>query len=98
MCTAFGTTRLKPAQHLGADGNPDQRHAAVGIMPLAGGQHRRHDHRAGMHRPALKGVVEILAMRGGAVDESGARRVQRALVPDRRAGTVIVAACERASM
>ena len=37
-------------------------------------QHGRHDHRAGMHRPALERVVEILAMRGGAVDERGARR------------------------
>ena len=86
----------QPAKHFGADGDPDQRHAAVGIMPLAGGQNRRHDHRAGMHRAALKGIVEILAMRGGAVDESGARRVQRALVADRRARAVIVAACQRA--
>ena len=84
------------AKHLGADSNPDQRHPSVGIMPLAGGQHRRHDHRAGMHRAAFKGIVKILAMRGRAVDESGARRVQRARVPDRRARPVIVAARERA--
>ena len=87
----------QPAQHFGADGDPDQRHAAIRIVPLAGGKHRRHDHGAGMHRAALKRVVEILAMRGGAVDEGGARRSQRALVPDRRAGAVIVAAGQRAS-
>ena len=86
----------QPAQHFGADGDPDQRHATVRIMPLAGGEHRRHDHGAGMDRAALEGVVEILAMRGRAVDESGARRIQRALVPDRRAGAVIVAARQRA--
>ena len=70
--------QAQPAQHFGADRDPDQRHAAIGIVPLAGGQHRRHDHRAGMHRAALEGVVEILAMRRGAVDEGRPRRVQRA--------------------
>jgi hypothetical protein len=49
-----------------------------------------------MHRAALKSVVEILAMRSRAVDEGGACRVQHALVPDRRAGAVIVAARQRA--
>ena len=86
----------QPAQHFGADRDPDQRHPAVGVMPLAGREHRRHDHGAGMHRPALERVVKVLAMRGGAVDEGGARRIQRARVPDRRAGTVVVAARERA--
>ena len=38
---------------------------------LGQGEHRRHDHGAGMDRPALEGVVEILAMRGRAVDERG---------------------------
>ena len=69
---------------------------AVGLVTLAGRQHRRHDHRAGMHRAALEGVVEILAVGGGAVDESGAGRAQRAGMADRRAGPVIVAAGERA--
>nr|WP_197427377.1 hypothetical protein [Bradyrhizobium retamae] len=36
-------------------------------------------------------------MRGGAVDEGGAGRAQRALVPDRRAGTIIVATGQRTS-
>ena len=88
----FRHHETQPAQHFGADRNPDQRHAAIGIVPLAGGQHRRHDHRAGMHRTALKGIVEILAMRRGAVDERGAGGGQRALMADGRAGTVIVTA------
>ena len=86
----------QPAHRLGADRDAEQRRGAVGLVPLAGRQHRRHHHRAGMHRPALEGVVEILAMRGGAVDESGAGRTQRAGVADRRAGPVVVAAGERA--
>jgi hypothetical protein len=48
----------------------------VRIVPLAGGEHRRHHDRAGMHRPALEGVVEILAMRGRAVHQRGARGAQ----------------------
>ncbi len=59
----------QPAQNFGADGDADQRHAAIGIMLFACSQDRRHDHRAGMHRAALEGIVEILAMRRGAVDE-----------------------------
>ncbi len=72
LCTAFGTTVLKPAHRLGADRDAEQRRGAVRPVALAGRQHRRHDHRAGMHRAALEGVVEILAMRRGAVDEGGA--------------------------
>ena len=75
---------------------PSQRRLAVEAVALAGGQHRRHDHRAGMHRAALEGVVEILAMRRRAVDEGGARRAQRARVADRGAGAVVVPAGERA--
>jgi hypothetical protein len=62
----------QPAQHFGADRDPDQRHPAIRIMPLAGGEHRRHYHGLCMDRAALESVVEILAMRGGAVDEGGA--------------------------
>ena len=86
----------QPAQHFCADRDPDQRHSAIRIVPLAGREHRRHDHGAGMHRAALERVVEILAMRSRAVDKGSAGRVQRAAMPDRRAGTVIVAACQGA--
>jgi len=51
----------------------------------------------GMYRPTLKGVVKILAMGRGAVDEGRAGRRQRARMSDRGARAVIVAACERAS-
>jgi hypothetical protein len=45
---------------------------AFGIVLLACRQNRRHDHRAGMYWTALERVVEILAMRRGAIDEGGA--------------------------
>ena len=86
----------EPAHGLGADRDAEQGSSAVRPVPLAGRQHRRHHHRAGMHRAALESVVEILAMRGGAVDEGGAGRAQGAGVADRRAGAVVVAAGERA--
>ncbi len=85
----------KPAHRLGADRDAEQRRGAVRLVALAGRQHRRHHHRAGMHRAALEGVVEILAMRRGAVDESGAGRAQRAAVADRRARPVVVEAGKR---
>jgi hypothetical protein len=86
----------QPAQHLAADRDADQRHAAVGIMFFARGQYCGHQHGAGMHRAALERVVEILAMRRGSVDEGSTRGGQRARVADRRAGAVIVTTCERA--
>ena len=95
LCTAFGTTVREPAHTLGADRDAEQRRGAVRSVALAGRQHRRHHHRAGMHRAALEGVVEILAMRGGAVDEGGAGRAQRAGMADRGARPVVVAAGER---
>ena len=88
--------RRQPAHHLAADGDADERGLAVRPVALAGRQHRRHDHRAGMHRAAFEGVVEILAMRGRAIDEGGAGGRQRARMADRRARTVIVEAGERA--
>ena len=91
LCTAFGTTVDEPAHGLDADRDAEQRRGAVRLVALAGRQHRRHDHRAGMHRAALEGVVEILAMRRGAVDEGGAGGAQRAGVADRRARPVVVA-------
>ena len=95
LCTSFGTTR--PSRHITSTPTAMPRSTAAGrrAVALAGRQHRRHDHRAGMHRAALEGVVEILAVARGAVDERGARRAQRAGVADRGAGPVVVAAGER---
>ena len=93
----LGHDEAEAAQHLGADRNTDQRHAAVRIVPLAGREHGRHDDGPGMHGATLERVVEILAMRGGAVDEGRARRGQHARMADRGAATVIVRAAEAAA-
>src|SRR5262249_8414545 len=65
-------------------------------MALAGGQHGRHDYRAGMHGPAFESVVEIFAMRRGAVYEGCAGCTESARMADGRAWPFIVAAGERA--
>src|SRR5260370_11918041 len=49
-----------------------------------------------MHWTTLEGIVEILAMRGGAVDEGGTRGSQHTPVADRGAWAVIVPAAKRA--
>ena len=85
----------EPADHLGADRDAEQRRRPVGIVALAGGEHRRHDHRAGVHGAALEGVVEILAVRGRAVDEGGAGRAHGACMADRGARPLLVPARER---
>jgi hypothetical protein len=85
----------EPADHLSADGDAQQRRAPIGIVALASRQHRRYDHRAGMHGPALERVVEILAVRGGAVDEGGSRRAHRACMSDGSASPLLVPARKR---
>ena len=87
--------QAQPAHGLDADRDAEQRRAAVEIVPLAGRQHRRHDHRAGMDRAALERVVEILAVDRGAVDQRGGRGGQRAGVADRGARPVVVAGGQR---
>ena len=91
----LGRDQPEPAQGFDAHGDAGERRSAVGAVALAGREHRRHDHRAGMHRAALEGVVEILAVSGGAVHQSRAGRAQRAGMADHGAGTVIVAGGER---
>ena len=79
---SFGATRLRAAHELAAHRHAAQRILAGDLFPLADREHRRHDHRAGVHRAALEGVVEVLAVRRGAVDERRAAGVERALVAD----------------
>ena len=80
-------TIAKPAQRFDARSTmPEQRRAAVAAEALARGEHRGHDHRAAVHGAALERVVEILAVRGRAVDERGLLGAVRLRVADRRAG------------
>ena len=72
LCTAFGSDQAESADGLDADGNAAQDGSAVQALLLGSGKHGRNDDGAGMHGPALEGVVEVLAMGSGAVDEGGA--------------------------
>ena len=84
----------QPAHRLDADGNAEQRRAAVESEPLASRQHGRHHHRAGMDRAAFERVIEILAVDRRAVDERGGHGGERTGVADRGARPVVVAGGE----
>ena len=88
--------QTQAAHGFDADGDAEKHRLPVALVPFAGGQHRRHDHRAGMDRATFEGVVEILAMDRGAVDQSRCGGGQRARVPDRGARAIVVARREHA--
>ncbi len=96
MCTAFGMT--VDSRHITSQPTamPSSADCTVPVVPLAGRQHRRHDHRAGMNGAALERVVEILAVDRGAVDESRSGGAQRARMADRGARAVVIAGGQRA--
>ena len=85
----------EPAHRLDADRDAKKRRAAIQLVPLAGRQHGRHDHRAGMNRAAFERVVEILAMDGRAIDHRRFGRRQRAGMTDGGARPVILTGRER---
>ncbi len=75
----------QPAHQLAADRDAAQQVRAAQAMALGRREHGRHDDRTGMHRTALVGVVEILAVRRGAVDEGrrfGAQRESAGIADD----------------
>ncbi len=88
LVDALGRDHARAAHHFRADGNSDQRILAGDFFPFRDCQHRGHDHRAGMHRSALEGVVEVLAVRGGAVDEGRAGGIEGARMSDGGAAPV----------
>ena len=68
----LGRDQAQAADGLDADRDAEQRRWPSRLLLLGGGEHGRHDDGAGVHRAALEGVVEVLAVGGGAVDEGGA--------------------------
>ena len=78
----LGHHQAQPADGLDADGDAEQRLLPVQALLLGGGEDGRHDDGAGVHGPALEGVVEVLAMGGGAVDEGGAGSAEALRVAD----------------
>jgi hypothetical protein len=95
LVDGLGHHEAQSTKHFGADRYSHKRHAAVGIVPFASGKNRRHDHGAGMHGAALEGIVKVLTMRCGAVDEGRVRGIERAPMAYRRAGAIIVARRDR---
>ena len=64
----LGNYHRQPAQRFDAHHDAFERRFSIAAEALAGGEHGRHDDRAGMHRAAFKSVIEIFAVRGAAVD------------------------------
>ncbi len=87
--------QCEAAEQLDAGGDAEQQ--AVTTQPFALGdrQDRRDDHGPGMDRAALEGVVVILAMRGGAVQERGAEGIEIAAMTEHGAGAAAIDRLER---
>ena len=92
----LGHDQAQAADGLDADGDAEQRSLPVKLLLLGGGEHRRHDDGAGMHGPALEGVVEVLAVGRRAVDEGGAAALRRCGWPMAVAGPGSVQAASEA--
>ena len=78
--------QAQPAHQFGADDDATQQGRPAQAFAFAGGQDGRHDHGAGMNRAAFEGVVVVLAVRGGAVDQRGIEGTEAAGVAERGAG------------
>ncbi len=75
----------RAAHELRADSDAGKRICAFQAIALPHREHRRNDDGAGVDRPALESIVEVLAVRRSAVDEGSPGRVERALMADRGA-------------
>ena len=75
---------------------PSSACCAVQMLLLGGGEHGRHDDGAGVHGPALEGVVEVLAVGRGAVDEGRAGGAEALRVADGGGGAVSAQAASEA--
>ncbi len=85
----------RAAHQLGADGDRLVDLASDQTFSLGQREDCRHDHGARVHRPAFERVVEVFAMRRGAVHERGAGGVERTRVADRGAPAFGLPAGER---
>jgi hypothetical protein len=81
----LGRDEAQAAHRLDAGSDAEERRPAVAAETLARRKNRGHDDRAAVHRAALEGVVEVLAVRGGAVDHRRILGAETAAVPDRSA-------------
>src|SRR6185503_5124005 len=84
---ALRRDQAEAAHRLHASGDAEKCAMPVQAEALAGGKHRRHDHRARMDRSALESVVEIFPVRRGAVEQRRVFRTVALGVAQRRART-----------
>src|SRR3954469_26055162 len=85
LVNALRRHQARAAHELAADCDAGQRVAPGKLLALGDRQYCRHDDRAGMHRPAFEGVVEVFAVRRRAIHERRAAAIERARVADGRA-------------
>ncbi len=85
LVDGFGNHEAQAAHRFDADRHAEQRRAPAAAETLARRQHRRHDDRAAVHRPAFERIVEILAVPRGAVDHRRVLGAEFAAMADRAA-------------
>ena len=82
--------QAEAAEQFDTGGDADQQPLTAQPLTLAGRHHGGQDHGPGMDRTTLEGIVEILPMGGGAVDQRGAETIEAAAMAERRAGTAAI--------
>jgi hypothetical protein len=92
---SLGHDEAQAADGLNADGDPPERGLPSEAVGFGCRQHRGHDYRTGMNRAAFKGVIEVFAMRGRAIDEGRTRRAHALGVTDDGGGTLLRPCGER---
>ena len=85
------------AHHFSADCDAKKSGSAIRPVAFARRQHRRHNHRAGMHGATFKCIVKVFAMRRRAIEEGSAGSTEAARMTDGGARPIVVAACQRAA-
>ena len=91
----LGGDQAQAADGLDADRDAEQHLLAVETLLLGDGEHGRHDDGTGVHGSALEGVVEVLAVGRGAVDEGRTRGAEVLQVADGGRGAGIGPGGER---
>ena len=84
---ALGRHQAQTAHELTTDRDATSCAAPRETVLLGRGEHSRDDHRAGVHRAALEGIVVVLAVRRRAIAQRRGGNVEAAGMTDERART-----------
>src|SRR3954454_9208007 len=85
LVDALGRDEARAAHELRSDRDTRQRVLSGNMFALGEREDGRNDDGAGMDGTAFEGVVEVFAVRGGAVHERCASGIERTRVAERRA-------------